>query len=214
MDVDNVPGLAQAASIIGPDFYAILMILVVTATSATMLMRAQKRTPKLSSDEIKPYRQFFLFSWRSAFVIVFLSIGWHMYKQLHNVYVVQITIADLPSNIKIDSRYYNKTSFRHSNLSIQPLTDYNFLIVKDSPFKEGDFFEFQIFVVNLEQGAGGLGNDIRVDFSGNNLYSYRLNINENNQPELQPISLASSNKPVFNSSDILLANASFYGRTK
>lgn len=206
MDVDKVPGLAQAASMLGPDFYAILMMLVVTATSATLLMGAHRRTPKLTETEIKPFRQFFALSWKLSFVIVFISIAYWIYKQ-NNIHVVQITIADLPANVQIDSRYYNKTSYRLSRIGNKQLSDHHFLVVKNAPFEEGETFEFSVFVLDKNNGAtGGLGEDVTVSFSGEKLYSYKIDLDANKVPKLKPIAMEQYRKP-FTNREIMLAQA-------
>jgi len=213
MDVDKVASLATAARILGPDFYAILIILVVTATAGTILMRAQKSNPRLPEEDLKPYRQFFLLSMRSAFIIVFLSIGWHIYNQ-HKTHVVQITILDAPQNIKVDSLYFYKTSYRYPSISSPPLTNYYFVIARETPFKRGELFNFSVYVGSEDENGGGLSNDIIIRFNGNKFYTYKLNLDANNNPTLEPFPQIASQNRLFDSVDITLAKAITSGGLK
>ena len=202
MDIDKVPSLAEAASTIGPDFYAVILMMVVVSTAATLSWRADKRVPPLTDEQKAPYRRFFTVSWVFSFFVVMISISHWIYKE-NNTHVVQITIADLPNNISIDSRYFNKISYRHSAIDNEVLKDYHYLVVRGSSFKKGDFFEFSVYITaGVDNASGGLASELKIKFDGGNKYSYRLKMDTAGKPNLEPIAKVESLAPLFKRSDL------------
>lgn len=218
MDIKDVPALAIAASQIGPDFYAVLLITVVTMGAGYLLLRAQKSQPQLSKEQLRPFSWVFIISCVCGMTAIVMSIGWYIYKQTHGIYTAQIAITNMTCNIAIDSRYFSKKTL-HQNIGDGTLdTDEYFLIVSDRPFSNNDNFVFDVYikgsdtsVCSNQPSAGGIGiihkKSLKVPFSGKGLQSFRLVIDASLQPKLE-VTSATSRKQWFSWPEIYVAKLS------
>jgi len=199
MNAQNVPALAIAASQTGPDFYAVLLITVVAGAAGTLLLRAQRAKPTLSAEKLRPFRWFFYVSCGCGFVAAAISIGWWLYRQTHGFYTAQIAITSIAPNVKIDSRYFSKTSFHLSAGDGSLIADEFFLIVSDHPFSPKDNFAFDVFVIPAGTDATGSSScpsgglvakrkSITIPFGGDLTQSYSLDLDASLSPVLKSAS--------------------------
>lgn len=202
MNIEQVPTLAVWASQIGPDFYAVLLITVVTAAAGALLLRAQKSKPSLSGEQLQPYRWFFYLSCAFGMAAVVVSIGWWLYKQIHGVNTAQIAITNVAPNIRIDSRYFSKTTLHRSEGDGTLVADEFFLIVNDRPFSDKDNFTFDVFVFPPDASSsqsiacastGGVTRkeSLKIPFSGQLSQSFSLELDSSSLPRLRSDSATS-----------------------
>lgn len=198
MSADDVTKLAKAASEIGLDFWGIFLFTVVITGAGSLLLRAQKSQPQLTALELRPYRLFFYASFFSGLAAVVVSIGWSLYWRSKGIHTAQIAITDISPNVKIDSRYYSKTTLRRSHIDDSLVADEHFLIVNDKPFCQDDKFAFDVSVISeqatSDSSAGGIARrkTIEIPFSGQQLQSFRLELDPSSQPHLKATAAVSS----------------------
>ncbi len=142
-----IDSLANASFLWGPFFFSILFLLVVTRTAHSYYARVNERvTPPASAEERQDYRNYFRLSIVSGLVLVFLSVGWWMYAQLHD-HMFQGVIVGLEKDQQIvpaDDDLYYRAVQRDAGLG-RVIRDYHFVIVRATPFINGQVFRLQLY---------------------------------------------------------------------
>jgi hypothetical protein len=144
---DWIDALTNASFLWGPFFFSILFILVVTRTAHSYYARVNERvTPPASAEERQDYRNYFRLSIVSGLVLVFLSVGWWMYAQLHD-HMFQGVITGLEKDQQIvpaDDDLYYRAVQREAGFG-RVIRDYHFVIVRATPFANGQVFKLQLY---------------------------------------------------------------------
>lgn len=144
---DWIDSLANASFLWGPFFFSILFILVVTRTAHSYYARVNERvTPPASAQERQDYRNYFRLSIAAGLVLVFLSVGWWMYAQLHE-HTFQGVIIGLDKDQEIvaaeDDLYYRAVQRDAGHGRV--IRDYHFVIVRQTPFVTGQAFRLEFY---------------------------------------------------------------------
>jgi hypothetical protein len=204
MDPKTVDALSRLAEELGPFFFAVLFVTLVTRSAHKFLAEACRRTdPPATIEEIKTYRMYFAGVTVSSILLVLVAIGWWMYYHTRGTYTYQIAITDIREKVTIDAPYFARHSVRLSSADHSTITDHFFLIVKNQPFQNGETFTFTVNILLPASAAtggttggllssGGALNQKSLDiiYRGRPQDAFRLEMGPGSQPKLVPARVA------------------------
>ncbi|MEC5161631.1 MULTISPECIES: hypothetical protein [unclassified Janthinobacterium] len=172
-----IESLANASFLWGPFFFSILFLLVVTRTAHSYYAHVNERlTPPALAEERQDYRNYFRLSIVSGLLLVFLSVGWWMYAQLHD-HLFQGVIIGLERDQQIvpaDDDLYYRAVQRDAGVG-RVTRDYHFVIVRATPFARNEIFRLQLYPeAGAISEAPPTPKELKVSYRGTTRDKYQL----------------------------------------